>query len=234
MSFKETFLLPKKAARIIILQRIELASPTIKKIRKIFGRFIFSSIITKYFLNSKIIAKDYFKAMSNEYLTIKKYFFENDQYFLSIGSGIGGLEVIINNHLKNKSFYFIERNFISKKVKYGWSKNNLEAYNTFSLQRRFLEMNHMGKDQFNLIDYDNDKFPIIKFDVITSLFSLDYHYDFNIYINYLKKVSTNKTRIIFDTIRAEYFHTIFRNVKVISNNDNTVHKSKRIICSDFI
>ena len=92
----------------------------------------------------------------------------------------------------------------------------------------------MGKDQFNLIDYDNDKFPLIKFDVITSLFSLDYHYDFNIYINYLKKVSTNKTRIIFDTIRAEYFHTIFRNVKVISNNDNTVHKSKRIICSDFI
>ena len=231
----ENFLLPKKAERIIILQRIELADLYIKKLRKIFGRYIFSNLITRYFLNSAKVGKAYYEAMLKEYLTIEKYIGEKDNLFLSIGSGIGGLEVIINNKLKNKSFYFIERNYISKKVKYGWGGTlNKEAYNTFDLQRSFLEMNKVEKEQINLFDYDKDKFPIIKFDIITSLFSLDYHYDFNLYVDYLKKVSTTETKIVFDTIRAEYFKKIFKNVNVISTDKDTVHKSKRIICSNFI
>ena len=231
----ENFLLPKKAERIIILQRIELADLYIKKLRKIFGRYIFSNLITRYFLNSAKVGKAYYEAMLKEYFTIEKYISEKDNLFLSIGSGIGGLEVIINNKIKNKSFYFIERNYISKKVKYGWGGTlNKEAYNTFDLQRSFLEMNNVEKEQINLIDYDQDKFPIIKFDMITSLFSLDYHYDFNLYVDYLKKVSTTETKIVFDTIRAEYFKKIFKNVNVISADKDTVHKSKRIICSNFI
>ena len=231
----ENFLLPKKAERIIILQRIELADLYIKKLRKIFGRYIFSNLITRYFLNSAKVGKAYYEAMLKEYLTIEKYISEKDNLFLSIGSGIGGLEAIINNKIKNKLFYFIERNYISKKVKYGWGGTlNKEAYNTFDLQRSFLEMNKVEKEQINLFDYDKDKFPIIKFDIITSLFSLDYHYDFNLYVDYLKKVSTTETKIVFDTIRAEYFKKIFKNVNVISTDKDTVHKSKRIICSNFI
>ena len=231
----ENFLLPKKAERIIILQRIELADLYIKKLRKIFGRYIFSNLITRYFLNSAKVGKAYYEAMLKEYLTIEKYISEKDNLFLSIGSGIGGLEAIINNKIKNKTFYFIERNYISKKVKYGWGGTlNKEAYNTFDLQKSFLEMNKVEKEQINLFDYDKDKFPIIKFDIITSLFSLDYHYDFNLYVDYLKKVSTTETKIVFDTIRAEYFKKIFKNVNVISTDKDTVHKSKRIICSNFI
>ena len=234
MSENGSFLLPNNAARIIILQRIELASPFIKKVRKIFGRYLFSNFITKYFLNSKDVARDYYIAMVKEYETLKNHIFETDQFVLSIGGGIGGLEVIINKNLKKKSYYFIERNFISKKVKYGWSKNNLEAYNNLNIQKSFLNINNMPPKQYQLIDFDRDSFPEIKFDVVTSLFSLDYHYDFNIYINYLKKVSTKNTRIIFDTIRADYFQTVFKNVKIISTDNSTIHKSKRIVCSEFI
>ena len=170
-----------------------------------------------------------------EYLTIKNFINEKDTLFLSIGSGIGGLEAIINKELNNKLFYFIERNYVSKKVKYGWGgMQNTEAYNNFKLQTFFLEQNGMNKNNFYLFDYDRDQFPIIKFNIITSLFSLDYHYDFNLYINYLKKISTNDTKIIFDTIRPDYFIKIFKNVKIINTDSNTVHKSKRIVCSHFI
>ena len=231
----DKFLLPKKAERIIVLQRIELASLFIKKLRKFFGRYIFSNFITKFFLNSDEIAAKYYRTMSDEFLTIKKYLNENDNLFLSIGSGIGGLEVIINKHLKNRSFFFIERNYISKKVKYGWGGMvNDEAYNNFELQKLFLEMNEMNEKKIYLIDYDKDEFPDTKFDVITSLFSLDYHYDFNLYAEYLKKVCKPKTKIIFDTIRADYFKKVFKNVEVIGSEIDTIHKSKRIVCSDFI
>ena len=231
----EKFLLPKKAERVIVLQRIDLANSFVKKLRKLFGRYIFSNFITKFFLDSNEIAAKYFNEMSKEFSTIKEYIKKNDNLFLSIGGGIGGLEVVINKNFKDKSFYFIERNFISKKVKYGWGgMENDEAYNSFELQKLFLEKNGLKKENFYLIDYDNDKLPILKFDLITSLFSLDYHYDFNLYKEYLKKVSKPDTRIIFDTIRAEYFKKVFEKVEIINTDLNTVHKSKRIVCTNFI
>ena len=232
----KSFNLPNKAARLVILQRIELISSFLKKIRKLFGRNFFTNIITKYFLNSKQIGIKYYEAMQSEFLTFKEYIdFNEDEYFLSIGGGLGGLELIINENLQNKNYHFIERNFVSKKVVYGWSgKVNNEAYNDLNIQKSFLEINGMKPSQINIFDYDKDKLPDQKFDVIISLLSLDYHYDFEIYIEYLRKISNLNTKIIFDTIRPDYFLKIFKNVKVIALQENTTHKSKRILCSQFL
>ena len=232
----KSFYLPNKAARLVVLQRIELISSFLKKIRKLFGRNFFTSIITKYFLNSKQIGSKYYEAMQSEFLTFKEYIdFNEDKHFLSIGGGLGGLELIINENLQNKNYHFIERNFVSKKVVYGWSgKVNNEAYNDLNIQRSFLEINGMKPSQINIFDYDKDKLPDQKFDVIISLLSLDYHYDFEIYIEYLRKISHLNTKIIFDTIRPDYFLKIFKNVKVIATQENTIHKSKRILCSQFL
>ena len=173
--------------------------------------------------------------MLNEFLTIKKFINSDDYSFLSIGGGMGGLELLINQNFKKKNYYFIERNYVSKKVKYGWGGMiNKEAYNDLELQKKFLLKNNMSEDQINIFDYDLDKLPEIKFDVIISLLSLDYHYDFNLYADYLKKVSKNNTRIIFDTIRADHFKKIFKNIEIIKTDLNTVHKSKRIVCSQFL
>ena len=231
----DNFIVSKKAARLIVLQRIELISSSLKKVRKIFGRFIFSSFITKFFLNEKLIGESYHNIMLNEFSTIEKFINKEDDLFLSIGGGLGGLELIINEKFDNRNYHFIERNFISKKVKYGWGgMTNSEAYNDLNLQKNFLETNGLKNEQINIYDYDKDDLPNIKFDLVISLLSLDYHYDFDIYINYLKKISKPNTRIIFDTIRADHFKSIFKNVEIIKTYDDTVHKSKRIMCSQFI
>ena len=230
-----TFNLPKGAARLIVLQRIELINPFLIKLRKLFGRYIFSSFITKYFLNSNSIAKKYHDVMLKEFLTIERFIKNDDKSFLSIGGGIGGLELIINQNFKDNDYYFIERNYVSKKVRYGWGgMDNEEAYNDLNLQKTFLKINEMNENQINIFDYDNESLPEKKFDVIISLLSLDYHYDFDLYVEYLKKVSKESTKIIFDTIRAEHFKKIFKNVEIIQSDTNTVHKSKRIICSQFL
>ena len=231
----DSFILQNKTARLAVLQRIELASPFLLKIRKLFGRYIFSSFITRYFLDPSRIGKEYYKVMLKEFLTIKKFINPNDKLFLSIGGGIGGLELIINQNFKDKNYYFIERNYVSQKVKYGWGGLvNDEAYNDIKLQKKFLDRNNLDKNRINIYDYDEDDLPKIKFDVIISLLSLDYHYDFDLYAEYLKRVSKVNTRIIFDTIRADYFKKIFKNVEVIKSDFNTIHKSQRIICSEFL
>ena len=231
----KTFILPNNAARLIVLQRIELAGKFLKKVRKLLGRYLFSNFITKHFLNSSSIGSHYYKVMLNEFLTINKFISNEDNLFLSIGGGMGGLEVIINQNSPNKSYYFIEKNYISKKVKYGWTgMYNSEAYNNLEVQKKFLILNGVDEDQINIIDYDKGNLPMLKFDVITSLFSLDYHYDFDLYIDYLRKVSKPNTKIIFDTIRADHFRKIFKNVETILSKTDTVHKSKRILCSEFL
>ena len=54
--------------------------------------------------------------MIKEFSSIEKFVESNDKDFLSIGSGIGGLELIINQYFKNNQYYFIERNYVSKKL----------------------------------------------------------------------------------------------------------------------
>ena len=228
------FALDKESARLIVLQRIELLQSFQKKLRKLFGRYIFSNFFLKFFVNTNQIGKKYFYIMKKEYETIENEIKFSNKKYLSIGGGLGGLELIINMETKNNFFYFIEKNYVSKKVKYGWDDKNLEAYNNLQLVEKFLTKNGMNINKFKIYNFDTNNFPNEKFDFIISLYSLDYHYDFNIYLEYLKKISNDQTKIIFDTIRADYFKIIFKNVKIIQSVDNTVHKSKRIICSEFI
>ena len=88
----------------------------------------------------------------------------------------------------------------------------------------------LSKDFFLL----GDNLPIKKFDYIISLYSMDYHYNFDIYSEYLKNVSYEKTKIIFDTIRPEYFKKIFEVVNLIKTRKQNIHKSTRVACSKFL
>jgi len=227
------FYLDNKTARLVILQRIELASVLLKKIRKLFGRYIFSNYILKFFLDKKSLEKKYYSLMETELKLLENYISFNNRKILSIGGGVGGLESLIGKKF-DCTFDFIEKNYISKKVKYGWDKSNKEAYNDLSILRNFLLDNRMSQEKFKIYDYDYDTLPNKKFDIIISLYSLDYHYDFNIYAEYLKRASNNETILVFDTIRPEFYKKIFYNVKVIKSDKQTVHMSKRIMCSSFI
>jgi len=232
----DKFEVTKKSSQLIVLQRIEIANSLLFKLRRIFGRYFFTNFLTKYFVSSSNVGKKYYEIMFKEFLSISKEIENPDnEFFLSIGGGIGGLEAVINKILGPKKFYFIERNFVSKKVVYGWGGSlNSEAYNNIREQKYFLLRNSLEEKNIHIYDYDNNELPRLKFDIIISLLSLDYHYDFFIYADYLKSVSTKNTKIIFDTIRPDFFKKIFNNVKILGIQNDTVHKSKRIICSDFI
>jgi len=228
----KSFKLDRKLAQLALLQRTELSTKLQKKIRKLFGRYLFSNFFSKYMTDVKKVSIDYYNVMYSEYLTIEKYI-NSKMNILSIGAGIGGLEVIINNNYKDQNFTFIERDFVTKKIKYGWDNKNEEAYNRLDLLENFLVTNNLDNKKFNIIDYDKNFLPNKKFQLITSLYSLDFHYNFEIYHDYLAKVSDDNTIIIFDTIRPNYFNDLFKYVDIIKIDGDTLHKSKRIACRIF-
>ena len=59
--------LNKAIARIILLQRIELANTILKKIRKILGRYIFTNFISKFLISQSEINSKYYFLMNEEY-----------------------------------------------------------------------------------------------------------------------------------------------------------------------
>ena len=224
--------LDRRMAQLVLLQRIELANPFLTKLRKTFGRYLFSKIISKYFINLKEISKNYSKLMESELSSILSLLKQN-QRILSIGSGLGGLEIAIMKKFNETKITFIEKDYISNKIKYGWDDENREGYNDLSLLKNLIIMNDIPKEQFSIFDYDKKNFPSNKYNLVISLYSLDYHYDFNIYLEYLKKNTDENSIIVFDTIRYEYFNKIFKYVQIIKEDQNTIHKSKRIACKMF-
>ena len=226
------FNLNRKLAQLALLQRIELADKKLMKKRKIFGRYLFSKIFSKYFINTKKISEEYTKIMVEELNTIKKFTI-NKKSFLSIGAGIGGLELLILKTFSDAHVSFIEKNYVSNKIRYGWDDLNREGYNDLNLLDEFLKSNEISKKRYQIFDFDKKIFPTNKFDVLLSIYSLDYHYDFEVYSNYLKKVMTKDSILIFDTIRPKYFESVFERIEILKEDSNTVHKSKRIACGVF-
>ena len=226
------FNLNRNLAQLALLQRIELADDKLKKVRKIFGRFLFSKIFPKYLINVQKISENYLDVMIKELDTINNFVI-GKKFFLSIGAGIGGLELLILRSITYSHISFIEKDYVSNKVKYGWDNLNREAYNNLNLLNFFLKSNEISEERYKIFDSDKKNFPTNKFDIILSIYSLDYHYDFHIYSDYLKRVMKKETILIFDTIRPKFFENIFENVKIIKDDLNTVHKSKRIACTGF-
>ena len=95
----ETFKFSRDIAQLAILQRIELSGSVLKKIRKLFGRYLFTNFFSKYLISVPIISDKYYNLMNKEYLLIEK-FLKPNQDILSIGSGIGGLETLIKKESK--------------------------------------------------------------------------------------------------------------------------------------
>ncbi len=228
------FNLDRKIARLILLQRTEITSPFLKRLRKFFGRYIFTSFLSRFLFFNTSISRRYYDLMFKEYNLLNLHLDLSNKKILSIGSGMCGLELLINSNSKNNFFTIIEKNYVSKKVKYGWDPMNNEAYNNNDLLKSFLIDNHMKEKNFEIFDFDKDKLPVKNYDYIISLYSLDYHYDFSIYMEYFKSIFTDKTKMVFDTIRPEYFKKIFEEVKIIQSEQKSIHSSKRIICNKLI
>lgn len=233
---KNSFILSKKDIKNLLLQRNELLSSLQKFFRKNLGRFLFTKLFI-FFFTKKNINKLYYKIIYKEFLLIKPFLKKEKRKknILGIGCGLGGLEVILQKKIFNKSnFYLFERNFTSHKVVYGYDKSNKEAYNNIKATNLFIEKNSIDKNKFKLFNIDQDKLPSVKFDVVISILSLDYHYPFEVYYKYLKKNCSNSAIFIFDTIRPEYFKKIFKIVKIISIDNKKIHPSSRVYCKFFL
>ena len=230
---QKKFYMDRKMCRLVAFQRNELFTDHEKKIRKTFGRLLFTKFFS-YFINKKNIEKKYFDIMLKEYKTIQNFIPAKSNKILSIGAGLGVLEAIFNKKFLDLNFYLIEKDYVSKKIIYGWDIKNNEAYNDLTLTKNFMKLNGISEEKIKLFNFDKDKLPDEKFNLIISLYSLEYHYQLEVYLDYFKKVSTESSIFIFDTVNPLRMKSLFKEVNVIFEPSDSSHNSKRVLCRGLI
>ena len=221
------FKINKKMSRLILFQRNETMTGLQKKIRKLFGRYLFTQLFS-FLSNSNKIAKEYHKICNKEFLFLKKYLIKKKLNVLSIGGGLGGVESKILSYNEDIRIDLIERDFISSKIKYFWNPD--EAYNKLSLTNEFFELNSKNNKNFLICDFSKKNILKKKYDIVFSLYSMDFHYSLETYKNFLLRRSHKKTLFIFDTIRPKNLSSFFKEVKIITQIKKRVHSSARVIC----
>ena len=218
-----------------MLQRNELLSDKQIWLRKKFGRLIFTNLFINYF-QIKGIEEITEKLFKKEIETFKDFLPNKANNILDIGCGLGIINIYLNKFYNNKPyFYLLDKNYIDKKIKYGFS-DDYEAYNELNQTENILLENEINKENINLFDVDNKIEINTKIDLVISLKSLGYHYPFEKYLKLLKQCCTEETIFIFDVSAGNFdkalFHNYFKNIKVIYE-EKSLHYLKRLYCKNF-
>ena len=224
-------LLKNKHKKYFLLQRNEFFSDKQKKIRKIFGRYLFTNIFVSYFNPIKNLNLKLNQEFKKEFDEIINYLPQKNQNILDIGSGLGIINIFLNNFYEDAYFTLIDKNYVEKKVSYGFDEIG-QFYNDFNITFDFLKINGIKEEHLDLVNVDSIKKINKKFDLVISLLSLGYHYPLQQYIEFLKKNSHKKTVFIFDL--AEQYNDfniitkMFYHTTIIKNNSSVKQSYNRL------
>ena len=223
--------------RYFLLQRNNYLSPFQKKIRKLFGRFLFTNFFIFFNSISRINSK-LDKESKIEFNELINFLPSKINNVVDIGSGLGIINIFLEKHFTNKiNFTLIDKNRIEKKVTYGFCTEG-EFYNNFSLTADFLKNNGINMNQIKLIDSDDKNIINNKFDLVISLLSMGYHYPINQYLSFLKKNTHINTIFIFDvSLENEEINKIsqlFKIVEIIKKSKEVRHNYIRVCCRELL
>ena len=230
-------ILKKNHEKYFLFQRNEYLSDKQLRIRKLFGRYLFTKIFVNFFNSLECINLNLNIDFKKEFKGISKYLPERMSNILDIGSGIGVIDVFLNQHYKgNVNFTLIDKNFTENKVYYGFNDKG-QAYNDFRVTKDFLLTNGLKSNQISIFDADSNYSSNAKYDLVISLLSMGYHYPVKQYFSFFKTNTHKNTVFIFD-IAEQYndkdnIFSLFDTVEVIYKSNLPRHNYFRIYCIGF-
>ena len=227
--------LNRKSKKLLLLQRNELLTDRQIKLRKKFGRFIFTNFFINYFQN-KTLEQNSENLFLREVETFKKYLPKSVKNIMDIGCGLGIIDIYLNRIFNNPKFFLLDKNRIDKKIKYGFS-DNYESYNDLSETKNILIDNQINLNQINLVDVEKDVIIEDQINLVISLKSMGYHYPFELYLKLFNRCCSKNTLFIFDLSKTYFdqnkLKKYFEKIKIIYEEDS-VHPLKRVLCEGFV
>ena len=223
--------------KYFLLQRNQYLSNTQKRLRKLFGRYLFTNLFILFFNPIKKLNHKLNQDFLEEFNEISNYLPKKNQNVLDIGSGLGIINIFINDYYNNIiNFTLIDKNYTEKKVSYGFDEKG-QFYNDFNVTLDLLTNNGISQEKLNIISVESKHTINKKFDLVISLLSLGYHYSIDQYLEFFNKNTHRNTRFIFD-IAKEYndynkISKMFYSIKIIKHSNELRHNYLRVCCEGF-
>lgn len=198
------FVMDSATARLAVLQRTWLRHKPLSEIQILF-----------------------FKSCLKDLHSMEKVIHPTSRFIMDIGSGIGGIDVLLYRHLKGKArIHLFDRDYVDNEVTYGFS-DSPSAYNTSEGTESFMLQNGIPENHFKTMSILPKKG---KYDVIMSLISCGFHYSVSVYLDWIKSHLDTAGIVILDvrkdTGQFEILEQNFRKVDIIQNNV----KYHRVVC----
>ena len=231
--------IPDIAVRYILFQRTEyLIYQNTWWLNKIIIRIPFLTYHHMVSFEARIlrnrVKRLFSKDMLREYNSIKDFLPENVEKILDIGSGVAGIDCMMNRHYKEKNisadFYLLDRTEMDKKVFYG-IKEKASFYNSFVVSKLLMTKNGVKAENIHTQEatHDNKINFNVKFDLVTSFISWGFHYPVSIYIDQVYNLLNTGGVLIIDVRKdsggKELLESKFGNIEVIAERQ----KHERIV-----
>ncbi len=141
------------------------------------------------------IYTEYSQEIQDDYELIQAYLPAQCSSVLDIGSGIGGIDVILLKHYGFKPDIFLfDLNRIDTNLYYEFH-THAAAYNSFEIAETLLKLNGVPENKIHLFDVDQNSYLHLQnsFDIVVSYKSWGFHYPLKTYLSWvmtrLKKYS---------------------------------------------
>jgi hypothetical protein len=135
----------------------------------------------------KDVVKEFIADIENDFMQIKPFLPAEALDILDIGCGVGGIDVLLNEHYKGDCRFVLLDSDVETPLFYGYKKeaacyNSFEATADLMSSNGVLLFNLIGKNEalFNWTD-KNIGVPEKEYDIVISLLSMGYHYPIDTY-----------------------------------------------------
>ena len=128
----------------------------------------------------------YYENVLHDYNIIRMYLPETCDSVLDIGCGIGGIDIMLYNHYKEKPFLnMYDYAETSDKIYYGYWET-AAVYNSLEATADFLKLNGVDRKDFETYDA-HGAFIEQDYDIIISLIAMGFHFPVETYLQQIKK-----------------------------------------------
>ena len=201
-------IIPKKAVKYILFQRTEyllsMKSPLLNRfVVRVPSRMYNLAVVLEALLTKPRVERLFREDMEREYATIKPHLPKHSHRILDIGCGVGGIDVLLDQHYRAKGqavdIYLFDKTEMPKKVYYGLEQNGC-YYNSLAVAKEMLVSNGAAPERIFLQEDRSDHTIDFKtkFDLVISLISWGFHYPIQTYLDQVYTLLASGGTLILD------------------------------------
>ena len=222
-SMRNTLNLPDPALKFVLLQRTALQKLHFRWLTKLGIHYFprFCNLEARW--RRDAITQGFLASLQADFEDIENHLPLDPRRILDIGCGIGGIDVLLNDHYRPNGvhFHLLDKSSLAENVFYDFH-DQAAFYNSLNLAHDFLKLNGVAESSVTCQEATSDN--RIHFDpgfgLIISLISWGFHYPVTVYLAEVARVLAPTGALILDvrkgTTGLQDLRSCFSDVRVIS------------------